>query len=587
MWDRRIGTTLLAALLLWPAAARADFVMTTKAAKSSTIAEFFVEEGSIRVELEIGLGDAIAFRNLLPDELYDRLSERLGFDAIAAADRVPRFFREDLVLRSGDRPPIRGRVVSREVRPRVGRDVLSGEPLPPEEGTEHEPVIFVTLEYPLHGQPPQLTFRPPINPATGGVAAEIGFVVYHRGLPVINFRYLGTDETLDLDWEDPWYSRFRNRNLKRQYDAPMMTFLYVEPFEVRHETVLRPLDLQRWIDLGLDGEKILAVERQEEVKQAVVDFLMEHDQVTIDGVQVQPTLDRIHFIRRTLRRTGVIDPPEDLDLTSATLGIIFLYPTSGLPQEVTMDWDLFDERVQVVPATATDEAGGLPYTLRPDDHLVTWQNFLKNPRSTSLVTLEPPPPGRRWPVILLGVTCTLALIGLAARYRRAALRGEGLPRRAYALGALLVLGIAASVPLAGSSSVTQAESKEVISGLLRNVYRAFDYRDESQIYDILDRSATGDLLAQIYLETRRGLEVQNQGGAQVKVEEVELIEVETDDLPGEVAFRSRAVWNVSGSVGHWGHIHKRTNQYEALLTVKAVDGAWKITELELLQEERL
>ena len=66
-------------------------------------------------------------------------------------------------------------------------------------------------------------------------AANVGFIVYDRGIPVNDFRYLSRVETLDLDWEDPWYSRFRNRNLVRQYDAPLSVFLYVEHFEVRQE----------------------------------------------------------------------------------------------------------------------------------------------------------------------------------------------------------------------------------------------------------------------------------------------------------------------------------------------------------------
>jgi len=39
-------------------------------------------------------------------------------------------------------------------------------------------------------------------------------------------------------------------------------------------------------------------------------------------------------------------------------------------------------------------------------------------------------------------------------------------------------------------------------------------------------------------------------------------------------------------VGHWGHVHQRTNQYQARLTVEAVGDRWKITALDLLQEER-
>jgi hypothetical protein len=42
-----------------------------------------------------------------------------------------------------------------------------------------------------------------------------------------------------------------------------------------------------------------------------------------------------------------------------------------------------------------------------------------------------------------------------------------------------------------------------------------------------------------------------------------------------------------GSVGHWGHIHIRKNQYEASIVVEAVEGSWKITDLELLEEERI
>ena len=73
----------------------------------------------------------------------------------------------------------------------------------------------------------------------------------------------------------------------------------------------------------------------------------------------------------------------------------------------------------------------------------------------------------------------------------------------------------------------------------------------------------------------------------VKVKNVEMLNVSTRNLSDGVGFVSRCTWNVSGSVGHWGHIHQRTNQYEAELTVKPVDGVWKITDLELLQEERI
>jgi hypothetical protein len=40
-------------------------------------------------------------------------------------------------------------------------------------------------------------------------------------------------------------------------------------------------------------------------------------------------------------------------------------------------------------------------------------------------------------------------------------------------------------------------------------------------------------------------------------------------------------------VGHWGHIHQRKNAYDAFLSIEPIEGIWKITNLELLNEKRL
>ena len=53
------------------------------------------------------------------------------------------------------------------------------------------------------------------------------------------------------------------------------------------------------------------------------------------------------------------------------------------------------------------------------------------------------------------------------------------------------------------------------------------------------------------------------------------------------AFRANATWTVSGSVGHWGHVHQRRNRVRAELSVAPVDGDWKLIDLDLIEEERL
>lgn len=126
----------------------------------------------------------------------------------------------------------------------------------------------------------------------------------------------------------------------------------------------------------------------------------------------------------------------------------------------------------------------------------------------------------------------------------------------------------------------------LVGDLLHNVYRAFDYRGEEKIYEVLAQSVSGDLLNDVYLETRSGLELASQGGAQVKVKNIEMLETrQMGNENGGVQIEAR--WNVAGSVGHWGHIHKRTNLYHARLGLRPVDGAWKLTSLDILEEERL
>ena len=127
----------------------------------------------------------------------------------------------------------------------------------------------------------------------------------------------------------------------------------------------------------------------------------------------------------------------------------------------------------------------------------------------------------------------------------------------------------------------------IIDDLLHNIYRAFDYRKESDVYDVLDRSVTGDLLTDIYLETKRSLVLANQGGAQAKVKGVALEEVSLRPGDGDNRFSAEATWVVNGSVGHWGHVHQRNNRYHAILDIAVVGQQWKLEELTVLQQDRL
>jgi hypothetical protein len=572
-----------AAALAFPTLLRPDALVITRAMLASTIAEIWIEPDSVVVELEIGSQDIHAFGNLLPDEIF----ERLGHVPEPWVDRLLRFVAEDFAVRADDGPPAPGRLRSIAVRQRIQRDQVTGEPLP-NQPEDAETVIFARLAYPIPGRPSTLTLGPPVQ-EPGGDLASIGFVTYHMGLHVNDFRYLGRPERLVLDWTDPWFSQFENRNLWRQYKSPLSAFLYVEPFEVRKEVVVRPLDLEQWgLDLGLTGRTTIPVAEQEEIKRRVAEFLEERNPVTIDGRPATGFLDRIHFIYRNLRTSGVIQPPQDLPVISATLGVIYVYPTERLPGEVEMTWELFPDGVDRIPSAATDEAGSLPYFLSEADNVLQWENFLTHPTVPGLVAVDRPPARRDYLTLLAAAFALAALAWLARRYAGSLRGGRRPPARVLISAALAAVVLSLTLPMGlRAGRLSPEDTRAILGGLLLNVYKAFDYRQEEVIYDALARSASGDLLTDIYLETRRSLELANQGGARARVKTVDVLGATNEQLSGEQGFSTRAVWNVAGSVGHWGHVHQRVNQYEAELTVRVIDGAWRITDLEVLQEERL
>ena len=122
----------------------------------------------------------------------------------------------------------------------------------------------------------------------------------------------------------------------------------------------------------------------------------------------------------------------------------------------------------------------------------------------------------------------------------------------------------------------------------KNIYRSFDFREEEDVYDRLVTSVSGNLLSDIYLQNRKSLVVTQAGGARARVKEIEILDVKVNHLDGRpLGLLFKAQWTATGTVGHWGHIHIRKNQYEADITVEPVEAAWKITDLDLLEEKRI
>ena len=168
---------LLAVIWCWGQPAVADALMQSQALKASTIIQYFIDEKGVRVELEIGAESVERFRNLLPDAIY----QQFGYGDTPLAERLQTFFGEDLAI-FAEGAALPGFVAEIGPSRRVLRDPINGTPLPIQD--EAPDVVRVTLIYPFAQEPPpsELMFTAPRG-------AEIGFVVYHRGVAVNDHRY--------------------------------------------------------------------------------------------------------------------------------------------------------------------------------------------------------------------------------------------------------------------------------------------------------------------------------------------------------------------------------------------------------------
>ncbi len=575
----------------------ADWVSLTGAENAPNIAEIHIYKDHVKVELEIFVNDIITFDRLIPDEYLQGINvKRPSHDV-----RMRRFSSEDLqMLADGSQRLI---ATLKRIEPRLRKERPSpyagkinpytGQiiPGPPED----KRVIYVELTYPFTQRPRSLTIIPPLD-ENGISKVPIGFITYHEGVQVIDFRFLGQPVHLKLDWDDPWYSEFEEKNLKRWQRGSVMSFLYVEPLEVRHEVLARVKDLEAWLDLGLRGDQFIEPDENEPLKERIGEFFLKQEAVTIDGKRLQPILDRTAFVKYTVMGSTFLEQPERIPINTAMIGVIITYLTDEIPREVRVQWDLWSDRIQQVPTDTIDPAGPFPSFVTPDDNVQVWNNYLKTYQPPTVVRIDLDESLTTMKVPLASALCFLALIPLVWLITKRKGRAEPFALH-LALAVVLVvaalflrpfLHVSVARPTAIAPSLTEEQATAVLDSLLRNTYRSFEFRGEEAVYDKLATSVSGDLLADIYLMNRRSLAVTQAGGAQARVTDIEIEEVKVETLSDPpLAMLYRARWTAEGSVNHWGHIHTRKNLYEAHITVEPVDGAWKIMALQILDEQRI
>jgi len=568
-------------LLLILQSAHADFINLVQADKCESILEVFIEEDHIIAILEIGENDYQWFSNVIPHEFFSK-----GYTSDDREIRWMEFLNHDFILKTGGQV-LNGTIQTIDQRPRLQHSsIYTGEM---DSTFLENNIIYVEIHYKVQGRINELSITPPLQNGSEATFANIGFVVYHETMPINDLRFLEKEELIHLDWVDPWYSYFENPEISRHHRTSFMSFLYIEPYEVRHEILVRIKDLEDWIDFGYSKNDIIEINEQDKIKQMIGDFLVSRNVVKIDGEALKPIIDRIDFIEVQLSGIQILEIPKALPYASAIVGIIFAYPDEGIPNEVTVQWDMFNDKIQLIPSMSIGPEGPWPYDLQPSDSILKWTNFLKHYKLPTVTEQKVEAASIHVPVL----SVVFLLMTIFTLYR-SGWKPNNLSRMRKFLFALYIflsifaypIGYMAEIPFMEKKTYTTPEAKELISQLLKNTYRAFDFRNEGDIYDRLALCNDDELLQRIYLDTRKSMKIENQGGIEAKVNEV-LVKSVDEISDAEEGLNYHGNWIVKGEVGHWGHKHQRINEYNAIIKIRPVGGVWKMHEIDVIEEKRL
>jgi hypothetical protein len=227
--------------------------------------------------------------------------------------------------------------------------------------------------------------------------------------------------------------------------------------------------------------------------------------------------------------------------------------------------------------------------LTPGEPELRWDNGLAEdpvPR-VSTTAVEP--------AELIIPTWSLLLLAAVLVFVVAALRRRQPVLSVAAARVVLVVAVllgpfgnwAMALPASFGSAPGTAHAKRILSRVLPNIYRAFEFREESAVFDRLSMAVTGEVLTEIYLEHRKVLEMEERGGARARVEAVEVIDVDSIEPDSSSGFSAQVIWTVGGTVTHFGHRHFRQNRYDARVSLVPENEVWKIQGIEVFDEERM
>ncbi|MFN7293012.1 MAG: hypothetical protein ACK5T6_20695, partial [Pirellula sp.] len=303
----------------------------------------------------------------------------------------------------------------------------------------------------------------------------------------------------------------------------LYSFVYINRFEVRHELLVPLLTLEQWVKVPRKDPDFLEVEEQNAAKDSIAQFFAEKCIVQIDGQSNAGSLTRLNFFGLDIADFALNADPRKVSVHQARVGIIWTYPSKKTPKDVKLTWQAYSEFAPFLNSVV------LVGNESPTRHVFH--------------SLEP---DLKWQGNLLGPTNDKVSVI--------------------------------------SSSPSEQEAKQITEAILANIYRAFDFREDEDVYEALDSVVDGPVLRDIYLRVKRSLIMAEQGGTLAHANSVTISEL---TKTGKKNFDFEIKWQVVSVSEHWGHIHKQTTEFRAKLSLIQKSGFWKLNAFQLLDEKKI
>ncbi len=560
---------------------------------SVTEADVYVTRTKVVMRLAVFLEDVYLFQDLQPDE-----QGLLAADVLReAAEKHKKFLLERVKVLDA-----RGELLRPQLTNYVPPEILAASVAT---GDLMQYSMTYQLEFEYAEPPEFLTFQQDMVDANFLFPSEMKILVKQSGedSPRLAMLRPGDPYTVRFDWSRPplakdatdkewddWLKRERDETLGITSYGSVYSFIYITPRQVRHEILIPLASLIRVVSIPRRDPNFLDVDEQPEAARIIQQYLEVGNPVVLNGSQVPPHFDRVDFYGLDLRDFAMQADARRVSMASGRVGVILSYPAPQAPLTgVKLTWDQFSSTIRNVESVVFAGEDGpvkASFSQFQEENTFQWEGPSQTaPQVQPAPVQRSPADSSRFWMLAIAV---LFSVGIGA--------GGALNRKPL----VFFVGVAALAALAGlwtswpaslrdpwtTPSVPPVVADQVFAQLQDNTYRAFEYSDENQIYDALNTSVDGGLLRELYLKMLETLKMQEQGGALLTIQEVKRLEGEAEP-DGRGGFHYRCRWIVRGVVEHWGHVHQRTNQYIAEFHVQDREQLWKITDMNITEQERL